>query len=215
MTAENTYSIPAESVTCEQEIKRSRFIAVLGRVKGREEAQRFIAETKTRWPGADHYCWAFVAGNPAQTVDIGMSDDGEPQGTAGRPMLNVLQHSGIGEIAAVVVRFFGGTKLGTGGLVRAYAGTVRKALDRLPLQEFVPCLTLDLIVPFADEDSFRRLIDEKGFTLENIRYAQKVEMTVKLPVDEVEVFSREATDRSCGRVKIVDPESSDPACCIS
>jgi uncharacterized YigZ family protein len=208
MTAAAAYFIPAETICVEQEIRHSRFIAIIGHARGREEAHRFISETKHRRPGADHYCWAYMAGNPAETMDIGMNDDGEPQGTAGRPMLNLLRHRNIGEIVVVVVRFFGGTKLGTGGLARAYAGTVQKALDQLSLRECIPCRTLCLETDFADEDALRRLIDEKGFSLEDIRYTQNVKMTVKIPVGYTEDFRREALNRSRGRVKITNAEET-------
>lgn len=203
MHTSDAYAIPAGTACAGQEIKRSRFIALLGHAAGREEAHCFITGAKDRWPGADHYCWAFVSGHPSTSADIGMSDDGEPQGTAGRPILNVLRHSGIGDIVAVVVRYFGGTRLGTGGLVRAYSGAVQKALEQLPLRECVPCQTVCLQAPFAEEDMLRRLITGKGFTLEDIGYAQKVEMTVTLPTVQMGDFCREVLERSRGRAAIV------------
>ncbi|ABA89720.1 protein of unknown function YigZ [Syntrophotalea carbinolica DSM 2380] len=211
MTIPATFLIPTETIAVEQEVKRSRFTAVVGRAKGREEAHRFIAEAKTRWPGAQHYCWGFVAGDPAATMDLGMSDDGEPQGTAGRPILNILRHSGIGEVVAVVVRYFGGIHLGTGGLVRAYSGVVQKALEQVPLEAFVPSQTVQLLVPFADEDAVRRLVADKGFTLADIRYAQTVEMFVNLPSCRVSDFCTWVQDRCRGRIRIKATSQSDAA----
>ncbi|NLG62975.1 MAG: hypothetical protein GX539_12100, partial [Candidatus Cloacimonetes bacterium] len=100
-------------------VQRSRFIATLAHAPDVESARAFIEEVRAEFPDATHNCWAFVAGPPGSTSHVGFSDAGEPHGTAGRPMLDVLLHSGIGEVAAVVTRYFGGVKLGKGGLVRA------------------------------------------------------------------------------------------------
>ena len=117
----------------EDVVRRSRFIVSMARVSSTEEAKAFIERIRAEHPTATHNCWAFNAGAPEDTAQVGASDDGEPQGTAGRPMLTVLLHSGVGEIAAVVTRYFGGTLLGTGGLVRAYQGSVKQGLDSLPV----------------------------------------------------------------------------------
>ena len=204
MLTPGSYFIPARKIWIEQEVKRSRFIATLGHVQGREEAQRFIAEAKEQWPGANHYCWAFVAGDPAKTLDIGMSDGGEPQGTAGRPILNVLRHSGIGEVAAVVIRHFGGIRLGTGGLARAYAGSVQKALEELPLDKLVPSKRVRLVLPYSDEDALRRLLSMQGFTLEDICYTHEVEINICLPCNDLTAFRKEISDRFRGRIRLMN-----------
>jgi Uncharacterized protein family UPF0029 len=126
------YPVPAQQHRVEQVIDRSRFICTVARVQSSEEAQAFIKTMNAEFPDATHNCWAYVVGAPGSTDRVGMSDDGEPHGTAGRPMLTVLLHSGVGEIAAVVTRYYGGTKLGTGGLVKAYSGAVQEALAGMP-----------------------------------------------------------------------------------
>jgi len=131
------YPVPAADHRVEQTIERSRFVCTVRRVDSPGAAQSFIREMSAEFADASHNCWAYVAGPPGSTNVIGMSDAGEPHGTAGRPMLTVLLHSGVGEIAAVVTRYFGGTKLGTGGLVKAYGGIVQLALESLPLAERV------------------------------------------------------------------------------
>src|SRR5471030_2975861 len=141
------YPVPAARHRVEQSIERSRFLCTIQRAGTSEHAHAFIKELNAEFPDATHNCWAFVAGAPGDTNHIGMSDDGEPHGTAGRPMLTVLLHSGVGEIAAVVTRYYGGTKLGTGGLVKAYGGTVQLALEALPLAERVDYV--DLAVTFG------------------------------------------------------------------
>ena len=129
------YKIPANQYRHEEIIKRSRFITTLAHASSANEANTFVASIKKEFPDASHNCWAYVAGAPGDTARIGMSDDGEPHGTAGKPMLNVLLHSDIGEIVAVVTRYFGGTKLGSGGLVKAYSGSVKNSLEGLLLIE--------------------------------------------------------------------------------
>ena len=126
------YPVPAATVVVREVIRRSRFVTSLGRAASRAEASRFVAEVRERYPGASHYCWAFNAGEPGSTARVGMSDAGEPHGTAGRPMLNALRHSGLGEVVAACARYYGGVKLGTGGLMRAYAGGVNQALQTCP-----------------------------------------------------------------------------------
>ncbi|MGD9326788.1 MAG: YigZ family protein, partial [Desulfobacterales bacterium] len=105
------YKIPAKLYRTEETIKRSRFIATVARAFTEEDAKAFISIIKNEFPDATHNCWAYVAGPPGDTARIGMSDDGEPHGTAGKPILTALLHSEIGEIVAVVTRYFGGTKL--------------------------------------------------------------------------------------------------------
>ena len=114
------YLIPKSVVVFEEEIKKSRFITYLQHTEGLEQAKAFWAEIKAQHPNARHHCWAAVAGKPTDSQQLGFSDDGEPAGTAGKPMLSALQGSQVGEISAVVVRYYGGILLGTGGLVRAY-----------------------------------------------------------------------------------------------
>jgi uncharacterized YigZ family protein len=139
----------------EEVIRKSRFITVLAHAPTAEAAQAVLENLKDEFPDATHHCWAYVAGPPGESASIGMSDDGEPHGTAGRPMLTVLLHSGVGEIVAVCTRYYGGTKLGTGGLSRAYSGGVRLALDTLPTQERVERTALRVEVAYEALDSLR------------------------------------------------------------
>ncbi len=115
----------------EEEIKHSRFISFLFHCHSLDNLKLVLTNIKRDYPGASHYCYAFVSGAPDDGVQIGSSDDGEPAGSAGRPMLAVLQGANIGEIGAVVVRYYGGTKLGVGGLVRAYTSGLRQGLNQL------------------------------------------------------------------------------------
>ena len=131
------YLIPKSAVVFEEEIKKSRFITYLQHTEGLEQAKAFWAEIKAQHPNARHHCWAAVAGKPTDSQQLGFSDDGEPAGTAGKPMLSALQGSQVGEISAVVVRYYGGILLGTGGLVRAYGNGVQQALKLLETERKV------------------------------------------------------------------------------
>lgn len=129
-----SYSVPCEDIVVEEEIKHSRFISFLFHCDSFEKFKLVLNDIKRDYPGASHYCSAFVAGAPDDSVLIGSSDDGEPAGSAGRPMLAVLQGANIGEVGAVVVRYYGGTKLGVGGLVRAYTSGLRQGLTKVATQ---------------------------------------------------------------------------------
>ena len=132
----DTYPVPdlppGEFHRAEETIKRSRFIVTVGRAASPEAAYAFVERIRAEHAQATHNCWAFNAGAPGSTAQVGASDDGEPKGTAGRPMLTALLHSGVGETAVVVTRYFGGILLGTGGRVRAYQGSVKRGLETLP-----------------------------------------------------------------------------------
>ena len=126
-----SWLIPAEPVTFVEEIKKSRFITLLAHTDGVEAAKAFVESVRAEHPDARHHCVAWVAGPPDDSQQLGFSDDGEPAGTAGKPMLSQLMGSGVGEITAVVVRYYGGILLGTGGLVKAYGSGVQQALNML------------------------------------------------------------------------------------
>jgi len=125
------YLIPAQTHQSELEVKKSRFLCHLAHTDNIQSAKDFVEKIKQQYSDATHNCWAYQAGPVGDTREIGCSDDGEPQGTAGRPMLTVLTHANVGEITAVVTRYYGGTKLGTGGLARAYADAVKLALESI------------------------------------------------------------------------------------
>ncbi|MCL1148093.1 YigZ family protein [Shewanella sp. 10N.261.52.F9] len=129
-----SYLIPAAELLFEEEIKHSRFISFLFHCQSAEELKCVLTNLKVEYPGANHYCYAFVGGAPTDNVNMGSSDDGEPSGSAGRPMLAALQGANIGEVGAVVIRYFGGTKLGVGGLVRAYSSGIKQAIPQLQTQ---------------------------------------------------------------------------------
>lgn len=188
MTA-GRYRIPARPVRVEEEIKRSRFITSLAPASTVEAARAFIAEVSAEFAGANHNCWAYVIGSPGSTGQIGMSDDGEPHGTAGRPMLTVLLHSGVGDIVAVVTRYFGGTLLGTGGLVKAYSGGVQTALASLPTVERIPRAEVTVVVEYSAVTPLQRLLPHYEAEILSQEFEADATFHLRLPLEQVQPFT--------------------------
>ncbi|WP_341502623.1 YigZ family protein [Gallaecimonas sp. GXIMD4217] len=175
------YPVPKAPVVVEETIKKSRFITCLEHIEGLDAAKAFWQSIKERHPGARHWCFAAVAGRPEDAQQYAMSDDGEPGGTAGKPMLAQLLGSGVGEIAAVVVRYSGGIKLGTGGLVKAYGGGVAMALKGLETREKVPEVALTLAFPYQLQDRVAYLLAQAGGRVTGEDYGQGVRWQLALP----------------------------------
>lgn len=157
-------------------IKKSRFIGCVQPVADRPTAQAIVAGLREAHPGAAHVCWALLAGGQSAAVD-----DGEPSGTAGRPMLEVLRHQDLEGVLATVVRYYGGVKLGAGGLVRAYTDSVAQALKDAVKIPIVRLHTLQCSVPYALEGRLRREFEEAGASLQNVRHGAQVEFSFSVP----------------------------------
>lgn len=196
------YKIPAKLYRTEETIKRSRFIATVAHAFTEEDAKVFISIIKNEFPDATHNCWAYVAGPPGDTARIGMSDDGEPHGTAGKPILTVLLHSEIGEIVAVVTRYFGGTKLGTGGLVRAYSGSVKNALAGLSIKEKRDVITLTAILDYSKVTAVRQMIESFNSEIIEAKYEADVSFKIELPKNNKDSFIHAITDLTGGEILI-------------
>ncbi|MGN0008334.1 MAG: YigZ family protein [Desulfovibrionaceae bacterium] len=173
----------------EQIIKRSRFITSTAHAPSSEAARAFVERIRQEFPDATHNCWAFAAGAPGHTARVGFSDDGEPHGTAGRPMLTVLLHGGVGEIVSVVTRYFGGIKLGTGGLVRAYQGAVQENMDTLPTRERIIPAHLDVILEYAFIERFRRLLPAHEAVVTAEEFGTDAVFSVSLPQEHASAFA--------------------------
>lgn len=197
------YKIPAKLYRTEETIKRSRFIASVAHAATEEDVKTFISKIKNEFPDAAHHCWAYVTGPPGDTARIGMSDDGEPHGTAGRPMLTVILHSEIGEIIAVVTRYFGGTKLGKGGLVRAYSGSVKNALAGLSVKEKRDVLFLTVTLGYSNITVAKQLIRSFHSEIIEENYEADVSFKIKLPKDNEKRFIRVITDLTGGDVQVI------------
>ncbi len=175
-------------VVFEEVIKRSRFITCVFHADSREGVLSFADAARSVFPNATHYCWAYAAGAPGDTAKIGQNDDGEPHGTAGRPMLNQLLHCGMGEIAAVTVRYFGGVKLGTGGLSRAYMNGVKEALGSVsPIQKRI-FKKGTVAVDYALLNRVQEMLLRSGGKILGQDYAERAELTVELPEEQVAAF---------------------------
>jgi uncharacterized YigZ family protein len=196
------YPVPAARTRAHVSISRSRFICTIERVSTVEEAQAFIREMNAEFADATHNCWAYVVGAPGSTSRVGMSDAGEPHGTAGRPMLTVLLHSGVGDVAAVVTRYYGGTKLGTGGLVKAYGGAVQQALDAMPRAERVEYATLLVSIPYAAISVVRRLLPSHEAILDAESYGERAALRVRLPAPNVDALRVALMDATAGQCEV-------------
>lgn len=208
MTNDSRYRIPARLHRVAQEIQRSRFITTVAPAPTVEEAKAFIARVREEFPDANHNCWAYVVGPPGSTGQAGMSDDGEPHGTAGRPMLTALLHGGVGDVAAVVTRYFGGTLLGKGGLVRAYTGCVQQGLESLPTTERVRKVSLAVEIEYASVDGVRRMLPAHEAELLSEEYGTTVGYRLALPITRLEDFQNALLDLTNGEalMEVLEPK---------
>ena len=186
-----SYQTLQYTVTARLEIKKSEFIAYAYPVTTREQAMFHVEQLKVKYPDARHWCWAYIIGDPDNTTSAGFDDDGEPSGTAGRPILNVLQHKSIGNIIIIVVRYFGGIKLGAGGLTRAYAGSAQAAVDQMTLQPYVPTAKFQIVADFANESQCRYVVDSLNGTIDEVAYSKEVLLTVTLAERDIDMLKIE------------------------
>jgi uncharacterized YigZ family protein len=176
-------------------IKKSRFIACVQPMGDRAAAQQVVARLRAEHPAATHVCWALLAGGQSAAVD-----DGEPSGTAGRPMLDVLRHQDLEGVLATVVRYFGGVKLGAGGLVRAYTDSVAQALLQAQKVAIVRLQGLRCRVPYALEGLLRRELELAGATLEQVAHGDAVDLAFRLPAGRAEALVARLNEAGNGRV---------------
>ena len=185
------YPVPANQVETLYEIKKSKFIACAGFANSRESAMALLESVKQQYPDARHHCWAYIFGNPNAPSSAAMADDGEPSGTAGKPILNVLQHKDIGDIMIIVTRYFGGVKLGAGGLVRAYSAAAQQAIDALEVRQEITLEPLSVAIDFKHEQFVRHLVEQAEGNIANCSYGSRVEIDVALPVDALNDFKKQ------------------------
>ena len=181
-----SYQTLKRVVTARLEIKKSAFITYAYPVTSREQAMFHVEQLREQYADARHHCWAYIIGDPNNTTSAGFDDDGEPNGTAGRPILNVLQHKSIGNVIIIVVRYFGGIKLGAGGLTRAYAGSAQAAVDEMILSPYIPMITVEILAEFATEAQCRYVVESLDGSIENVAYSKQVTLTVTLAEANIE-----------------------------
>ena len=194
----------ADAAHSELLIKKSRFIACVEPCADRAAALARVAALRAQHPGAAHVCWALMAGGQSAA-----NDDGEPGGTAGRPMLDVLRHQDLEGVLATVVRYFGGVKLGAGGLVRAYTDTIAQALlqaDKRPVERLV---TQGCTAPYAQEGWLRRELDTCGAALVDVRHGEHVRLVWRLPEAQATALAQRLSEGGHGRLRWLDAEEMD------
>lgn len=196
------YMIPAGEVSVSEEIKKSRFTTLLAPTNGIAAAKIYVQQVRERYSDAGHHCWAFVAGAPDDSQQLGFSDDGEPSGTAGKPMLAQLMGSGIGEITAVTVRYYGGIPLGTGGLVKAYGGGVQQALKQIATLEKVLRTAYRLQCDYTLHVPVTTLIRQMGGEVNASDFGAEVTLQVAIPDSAYEETVRRLRDISRGTLQI-------------
>lgn len=175
------FNMPAATLEHCLEIKKSRFICRLSPAEDRRQALAIVAAARRDYPDARHHCWAYQLGSPLQPISQASNDDGEPSGTAGKPILNVLQHSDVGNITAVVIRYFGGIKLGAGGLVRAYSAVTSQAMEQLALTLWQARSVLDVSGDYCHEAALRQKLVALGGQVLSVDYSQGLTLRLQIP----------------------------------
>ena len=182
-------------------IKKSRFIATMARVNSEEEAKDFIAQTSKKYHDATHNTYAYTIGENDEHVKA--SDNGEPSGTAGIPELKALQLMQLKNVAVVVTRYFGGIKLGAGGLIRAYSNSVTEAAEAIGVVKRVLQQELLFTIPYNRYDEVNHFLEEKDIYVADREYATEITISVYLDLDQVDDFKAELTDLLAGKVEII------------
>ena len=184
-----TYYTLSDPCTATLEIKKSQFLGFGFAIDSREQLMFHVEQLRSQYPDARHVCYGYIIGDPHNTTSAGFYDDGEPSGTAGKPILNVLQHKGIGNCVVIVVRYFGGIKLGAGGLTRAYSSTAQAVVDNMNLHAFVPLSVIIIETDFANESFVRHTLDGFNATILKVDYGKNVVLTVELAQKSVQALS--------------------------
>lgn len=205
-----SYTTVAGDTTAELEIKRSRFIARVAHVTSEQAARQVIDQERSTHPKARHWCTAFVLDPDARTQRC--NDDGEPSGTAGTPMLEVLTGHQLTYVVAVVTRYFGGTLLGAGGLVRAYSQATSAALDTLPTRTFSLVVPLTVTLDYATAQTTRVRCEQRGWLVLDAQYGQAVDLTIGVRPEDLDAVGALLADVSAGKaVPEVGPPRFTPA----
>ena len=195
----STYTLAAP-VRAETEIRKSKFIGLVIPVNDRDAAMAALHRLRDEHRAAAHVCWALLAGGQS-----GMSDDGEPSGTAGRPILEVIRHHELDGVLAAVVRYYGGIKLGAGGLVRAYTDAIAAALAHAQRIQRISYANLSIECDYADEARVQRWLDQQTYVLTDARHGESVYLLITLPADRVDKAKAELQNLTQARVRFCDP----------
>lgn len=201
------YLSPTHTQRFDLEIKNSQFITTVCRTNGRDAAKAFIEKMRQRYPDANHHCWAFIAGMPNNAHLWDQSDDGEPKGTAGKPMLNVLQHSNFGETTVVVTRFFGGVKLGAGGLLRAYSQAVQEALSQTEYENVYPRSPVQLKIAYSLLGKVEYWLEQSDIEITNKTYSDSIVIDLAVIERTWPEHKIALTDLCQGSLTLIEPDN--------
>ena len=196
------YPIPAGRHRCEHLVKRSRFVCTADLAPSVEAARALITEIRREMPDASHHVYAFVVGG-GKSVQRGMSDAGEPSGTAGRPTMAVVEGSGLGDLCVVTSRYFGGIKLGTGGLVKAYTEAAQLVLEGLPTELKISTCRVEARMPYALYEPLLRHFEALEASIEKTDFDAEVRVIARVAEDRVEALDAALTEASSGRVRLI------------
>ncbi len=199
--SDSEFYVPVGEATASLEVRRSRFVGVARKIETAVQAKSELERCRSVYPGATHVAHAFITGT-TQSETVGMSDDGEPKGTAGRPILDAIRGRRLTNTLIMIVRYFGGTKLGTGGLSRAYGECAALTADRLTVQPLVQMTGFSVTVPYELYDAAIRLLH--GHNAREIRetFGEKVDVKGLLPAGRIESCRRDLADVSRGQIMI-------------
>lgn len=198
------YQIAKNKVEHETVVNRSRFICYLSPCTSIEEAKAQVKFLQQLHPQASHHCYAFLTNAANDSLGYGYSDDGEPSGTAGKPMLAVLKGGSIGQVCAVVVRYFGGTKLGTGGLQRAYADSVRQALVFLQAKTKIAMAAKTLACQYSQVDDVLHIIGQVAGQVVEQEYLQQVQFSLLIPEAKLALVAQKLQTLSAGKLVLTN-----------
>lgn len=194
------YLILQKTVFFQEEIKKSRFLTFISPAQGKTAAMQYLADIKALHKDARHHCWAYIGGSPKDSVNMGCSDDGEPKGTAGKPMLAVLQGTNVGEIVAVVVRYSGGIKLGTGGLVRAYSNGLQQLCPTMPTMEKRFFQQFKLQCNYAQMATVEHILASHSGRIINVDYQQEVVALIEVDSEQIIQFKQKLQSSMQGQI---------------
>ena len=190
------YFVPANEASAKITVKGSKFISHIFPVESKEQAEQVYASLQKKYYDATHNCFAYRIDENT----FRYSDDGEPSGTAGRPILQVLDGAELFEVLCVVTRYFGGTKLGTGGLIRAYSDAAKEALKNLKIKEKIRTEVLNLKSAYGLENLIFHLLDQMSGKLVDSVYGDDIRLTVEIPRSNVDPFLKQLTEQSGGKI---------------
>ncbi len=196
------YNTPAETISVETEAKKSKFIATISSVSTKEEFLSFFQKIQSQYPNANHNCFAYIIGNPESPKYLGSSDAGEPSGTAGKPIMTVLKHNNMGNVVLFVTRFFGGIKLGTGGLVRAYSTAAKTAVDTATVKKIIQSQRLQLFFPFQFESGVRHILSGMEIYIIDSKYFEEVKIEIDVSLNTIDELRKRLKDTTKGKINV-------------